>query len=84
MIPGETVQCVVDYDLFGLNINGQKGCFVKLDENLGKYLIWFPKNGEWAELKIDQFKMVNKPGHISVKFKEFISRVKPLEYSFPT
>ena len=81
---GEAIRCVVDYDLFGTNINGQEGCFVKLDTNSMKSLIWFPCSGEWAELKSDQFELVNKPGHVSSKYKDFISNIRTLEYSFPT
>ena len=81
---GEAIRCVVDYDLFGTNINGEEGCFVKLDEATGKSLIWFPCNEEWAELKSDQFVLINKPGHIAARYKDFISHIKTLEYSFPT
>ena len=81
---GEAVRCVVDYDLFGVNIRGKEGCFVKLDETSKKSLIWFPCNEEWAELKEEQFELINRPGHISAKYKDFISRIKTLEYSFPT
>ena len=79
---GEAVECVVDYDLFGFNIKGEQGCFVKRDKNTEKSLVWFPCNGEWAELAEDEFIRVNKPGHISAKYKEFISRIKTLEYSY--
>ena len=81
---GEAIRCVVDYDLFGTNINGEEGSFVKLDTNSMKFLAWFPCNEEWAELKQDQFELVNSPGHISSKYKDFISNIRTLEYSFPT
>ena len=81
---GETVKCIIDYDLFGININGKEGCFVKLDETSKKSLVWFPCNGEWAELKENQLELVNQPGHISAKFKEFVSHIETLKYSFPT
>lgn len=81
---GEAVRCIVDYDLFGVNINGEEGCFVKLDEMSKKCLVWFPCNEEWAELADEQFELINKPGHISSKYKNFISRIKTMEYSFPT
>ncbi len=79
---GESVRCIVDYDLFDLNINGEEGCFIKLDERSGKSLVYFWSNGEWAELESAQFELVNKPGYISAKNKEFTSRVKTLEYSY--
>ena len=49
-----------------------------------KSLVWFPCNEEWAELTDDQFELINQPGHIAAKYKDFISRIKTLEYSFPT
>lgn len=81
---GEAVRCIVDYDLFGTNINGEEGCFVKLDTNSNKSLVWFPCNGEWAELKKDQFELINQPGYIPARYKDFVSCIKTLEYSFPT
>jgi hypothetical protein len=81
---GEAIRCVVDYDLFDVNINGEEGCFIKLDEITGKSLIWFPCNGEWAELEEDQFELVNQPGYIPMRYKDFVSCIKTLEYSFPT
>ena len=75
---GETVKCIADYDLFGININGEEGCFIKFD----KFLSYFWVNGEWAELTKEQFELVNKPGYIPAKNKEFVSRIKALEYSY--
>ena len=79
---GEAVLCVIDYDLFGTNIEGKEGCFVKTDKSSGKHLIWFPCNGEWAELEDSDFKRVNKPGYIPSKYKNFIKNIKTLEYSY--
>ena len=81
---GEAIRCVDDYDLFGLNVNGEEGCFIKLDANSSKSLIYFWVNGEWAELKEEQFELINKPGYIPTKNKEFVKYIKTLEYSFPT
>lgn len=80
---GEAVRCIVDYDLFDYNIKDQEGCFVKLDEVSEKCLIWFPCNGEWAELKRDQFSLQN-PGQVSPLYQDFIKQIKTLEYSFET
>lgn len=79
---GEAVRCVVDYDLFDININSQEGCFVKLDKISNKSLIYFWINGEWAELELSQFVLVNKPGYIPKKNKKFVDRIKTLEYSY--
>ncbi len=81
---GEAVKCVVDYDLFDLNINGEEGCFVKLDQSTQKSLIYFWINEEWAELSSDQFKLINKPGYIPSRNKDFVSLIKTLEYTFVT
>lgn len=82
MKKGEAVRCIVDYDLFDVNINGEEGCFIQLDERSSKSLIHFWINGEWAELKQEQFESINKPGYIPAKNKQFVSRVKTLEYSY--
>ena len=79
---GEAVRCIVDYDLFDVNINGEEGCFVKLDEVSNKSLTYFWINGEWAELEESQFELINKPGHIPVKNRKFVSCIKTLEYSY--
>ena len=79
---GEAIRCVVDYDLFDVNINGEEGCFVKLDEVSNKSLSYFWINGEWAELSPEQFELINKPGYIPTKNREFVSQIKTLEYSY--
>jgi len=78
---GETVRCVVDYDLFDYNIKGEEGCYIKHSETNNKHIIYFPCNQEWAELPQDSFELVNKPGYISSKFKKFIKRVNVLHYT---
>ena len=79
---GEAVRCIVDYDLFDVNVNGEEGCFIKLDKRSNKSLVYFWVNTEWAELKQDQFELINRPGYIPAKNKEFTSRVRTLEYSY--
>ena len=79
---GEAVRCTVDYDLFGININGEEGCFIKIDSRSKKSLVYFWLNGEWAELREQDFELVNAPGYIPKKNKEFISCIKTLEYSY--
>ena len=79
---GEAIRCIVDYDLFDVNINGEEGCFVKLDEVTKKSLSYFWINEEWAELSPEQFELVNKPGYIPAKNKKFVSTIKTLQYSY--
>ena len=78
---GEMVKCIVDYDLFDYNINGEEGCYIRHSEMNNKHIVYFPCNGEWAELPESSFELVNKPGYISSKFKKFIKRVKLLHYT---
>ena len=73
---GEAVRCIVDYDLFDININGEEGCFLKLDENSKKSLVYFWINGEWAELRQGEMMLVNRPGYIPARNKRFVSRIK--------
>jgi len=81
---GEAIRCIDDYDLFDLNVKGEEGCFIKLDTHSNKSLIYFWINGEWAELKEEQFELINKPGYIPAKNKEFVKYIKRLEYSLST
>ena len=46
-----------------------------------KHIIYFPCNKEWAELPLESFKLVNKPGYISAKYKKFVKNVRLLEYT---
>ena len=80
-IKGETVKCVIDYDLFDTNINGKEGCYIRHSETNNKHIIYFPCNGEWAELSSESFELVNKSGYISAKNKRFIKNVRVLEYT---
>jgi hypothetical protein len=79
---GEAIRCIVDYDLFETNINEEEGCYIKFSEANAKHLIWFPCNGEWAELKDCQFELVNKPGYIPSKYRKFVERIKTLEHTY--
>ena len=79
---GEAIRCIVDYDLFDMNMNGKEGCFVKFDNTSKKFLIHFPQNGEWAELLREQFELINTPGYVSKKNKEFTKNIKTLEYTY--
>ena len=78
---GETVKCIVDYDLFDYNINGEEGCYIRHSEMNNKHIIYFPCNKEWAELPVESFELVNKPGYISAKYKKFVKNVRLLEYT---
>jgi len=83
MLRGENVKVLVDYDLFGVNVNGLIGVYIKTDESTKKLLVHFPINGEWGELKENQIERV-KPGSVTRENKKFIAKIKPLETTFPT
>ena len=83
MIRGESVKCLIDYDLFGTNVKDMEGCFVKLDETTGKALVWFSCNEEWAEILLSDLKRLN-PDTVCSKYENFISRIRTLEYTFVT
>jgi hypothetical protein len=79
---GEAVRCTVDYDLFDVNINGEQGCFMKYSETNDKYIIRFDCNEEWAELKIDEFELVNKPGYIPKQYKKLTQCVATMKITY--
>jgi len=78
---GTKVKVVDDYDLFDFNINGSSGIYIK-QTTTGKFLIYIPETGEWAELSEEQF--VPSRGPIPKKNLEFISRVKTMVYTLET
>jgi hypothetical protein len=81
MIRGEEVMVIVDYDLFDLNINGEKGVYIKTDKRSGKHLIYFPVNSEWAELPDGSVEQT-KPGKVSRKNKKFISSIREMPTTY--
>jgi len=85
MTRGESVRCVVDYNLYECeNVNGDEGCYIEYSEANDKHLIYFPECGEWAELREEEFERVNRPGYIPKKNKRFIDRVSRLKISLQT
>jgi hypothetical protein len=78
---GEEVVVIVDYDLFDLNVKGEKGVYLRTDETSGKHLIYFPVNGEWADLPDDHIKR-HRPGKVSRKNKEFVALVKTMPTTY--
>ena len=83
MLRGEEIVVTESYDLFGLDVKGESGIFLKLDKETGKNLIYFPVNGEWGELLETQFKRTS-PGSVSDNNKEFVSRIQTMKITFPT
>jgi len=83
MTRGEDLMVLVDYDLFGLNVKGKVGVFLKVDESTGKSLIHFPQNGEYGELLPSQYERVS-PGVVSEKNEDFISNIHTMKITFPT
>tara|TARA_Y100001937_G_scaffold122422_1_gene183151 strand:+ start:557 stop:817 length:261 start_codon:yes stop_codon:yes gene_type:complete len=83
LVRGESVQPTEDYDLFGVNVNGCKGIYLKTDESTGKLLVFFPINQEWGELLPKQVHRIS-PGEIPEDNQSFIDHVATLQYSFET
>ena len=79
---GEAVRCTVDYDLFEVNVNGEQGCFMRYSETNDKYMIRFDCNEEWAELREDEFELVNKPGYIPKQYKQLIQYVATMKITY--
>jgi hypothetical protein len=74
IIKGETIRVLVDYDLFGININGMTGFYVKRNERTSCHLIYIPATSEWCELKDDQFERVT-PLYVTEEAEAFLSTI---------
>ena len=74
---GQEVKFLIEMDLFGTNIEGLHGVYLKTDENTGKHLFYVPVLGEWGELASGSFELALS-GRVTKKNKEFVSRVRQL------
>ena len=81
MKKGEKLRVLIDYDLFGNQASGSCGIFLKEDKKTGKCLLYFPDLGEWGEIKKIDLERVS-PGQVSKENKDFVSRVRLLEYTY--
>jgi len=79
MKKGQSVKIIVDYDLFGTNVNGCTGIFLKTSST-EKHLVCFPDCGEWGEFEDSQLEVV--PGPIPLRNIEFANRTKTLEITY--
>ena len=77
IIKGESVIAREDYDLFGTNVNGMVGYFIRKDEVVGSHLIYFPKLEEWGEIK--EVERIS-PGVVSKEGELFAARVTEMTY----
>ena len=75
IIKGETIRVLVDYDLFGININGMTGFYVKKNERTNCHLIYIPATSEWCELEDEQFERV-APLHVTEEAEAFLSTIE--------
>lgn len=78
MVKGETVIIRQEYDLFDNQMNGQRGIYLKTNEETGKHLIYFPQVQEFGEIK--EIERVNQ-GVIEEHHKNIVSRIVTLEYN---
>tara|TARA_B100001094_G_C18045505_1_gene727196 strand:- start:451 stop:705 length:255 start_codon:yes stop_codon:yes gene_type:complete len=81
ILRGESVQPTVDYDLFGTNVNGCRGIYLKMDETTNKMLIYFPVNQEWGELPLEDVLRLS-PGKVPEDNSNFVKNIKTLEYTY--
>jgi len=80
---GCSVLITEDYDLFGNNVNGEEGIYLKTDKNSGKHLVYFEKFSEWGEFS-DESVLFEAPNHIPPMNQEFIDRVTEMIITFET
>ena len=78
IVRGETIEFIVDYDLFGVNIMGMYGTIARIDSGDGKPLVCVhDANSEWLEPTEDMYIRVN-PGVVSTESLKFLSKVRKL------
>ena len=78
---GQSVKILIDYDLFGTNVCGELGIFLKEDQNQ-KNLVYFPGVGEWGEFASEDLKAL--PGSIPKENLDFVSNIQTMKVTFPT
>ena len=77
IIKGESVIAREDYDLFGTNVNGMTGFFIRKDKVTEAHLVYFPELEEWGEIK--EIERLN-PGEPSEEGQKFAARVQEMNY----
>ncbi len=78
VVRGETVEFIVNYDLFGVNIIGMHGTIARKDSGNGKPLVCVHEaNSEWLEPTEDMYIRIN-PGVVSAGSLKFLSKVRKL------
>ena len=77
IIKGESVIAREDYDLFGTNVNGMIGYFIRKDKTTEAHLIYFPELQEWGEIK--KVERLN-PGNVTTEGQNFADRVREMTY----
>ena len=81
MTRGEEIRVLEKYDLFDVNIKGEKGIYLSTDKTTGKHLVYFSINGEYAELPDDFIKRLD-PGKVSLENQEFVDRIKTMKIPY--
>ena len=81
VVRGETIEFIVDYDLFGVNIIGMYGTIARIDSGNGRPLVCVHEaNSEWLEPTEDMYVRIN-PGVVSAESLKFLSKVRKLDGS---
>ena len=81
MIRGQSVEVKVDYDLFGVNVRGTIGIYLKCSPG-GKNLVYFPDVEEWGEFQTEDLAEI--PGEVPEKNLDFVSNIKTMKTTFQT
>jgi len=79
LVEGETIRMLIDYDLFGVNLNGMTGFYIKSCTTTDRHLTYIPSTSEWCELKSDWFERVS-PGFVTDEAEAFLATLGVLKY----
>tara|TARA_Y100000592_G_scaffold16371_1_gene24267 strand:- start:5288 stop:5608 length:321 start_codon:yes stop_codon:yes gene_type:complete len=79
---GHEVLFLQDYQVWGHNVKGKSGIIIKEKTSFGKCIVYVSDIGEYCEPSLDILKVFTDV--IPEANKEFISRIKELEYTLPT
>jgi len=79
---GYEVTFIKDYDVWGHNVNGMAGLVIKEKTSFNKCVVYIPTIEKWCEPELDMIEMSNE--HVTPENREFLSRVKEMEYTLPT
>ncbi len=78
LVRGEEIRFIVDYDLYGHNLNGLVGLVVREDSGNGKPLVYVEEaDGEWIEPETELYDRVD-PGIVPANRLKFLQTVRKM------